>query len=280
MRSEPGRGRHGREKAGAMFAAAMAVLLTLLAVAASVAIYPEATGSTVYESGGATVDASNIDQGYVMVRMSSSKKLKVRITGANQYTYDLDGDGQYDVYPLQDGNREYSLVVYQQVEGNSYSQVLSRTLRPEMSDENAPFLGPNRYTWYTPDSAGVQLGNELCAGLDTDQEKVNAVYQYVTSNYIYDYMAAMMVAAGQQSGYVPDIDDMLETKMGICFDFSALMGALLRSQGVPTQMVMGYADITYHAWNNIYIDGEWVRYDATSAVTHTNIKQYTEEAVY
>ena len=71
MRSEPGRGRHGREKAGAMFAAAMAVLLTLLAVAASVAIYPEATGSTVYESGGATVDASNIDQGYVCLLYTS-----------------------------------------------------------------------------------------------------------------------------------------------------------------------------------------------------------------
>ena len=126
----------------------------------------------------------------------------------------------------------------------------------------------------------VQLGNELCAGLTTDQEKVNAVYQYVTSNYIYDYMTAMMVSAGQQSGYVPDLDAMLEKKMGICFDFSALMGALLRSQGIPTQMVMGYADITYHAWNNILIDGEWVRYDATSAVTHTNIQQYTEEAVY
>ena len=109
---------------------------------------------------------------------------------------------------------------------------------------------------------------------------MNAVYQYVTSNLIYDYMAAMMVAAGQQSGYVPDLDEVLETKMGICFDFSALMGALLRSQGIPTQMVMGYADITYHAWNNIYIDGEWVRYDATSAVTFTKISQYTEEAVY
>ena len=56
-----------------MFAAAMAVLLTLLAVAASVAVYPQAGGSVVYESGGATVDASNIDQGYVMVKMSSSK---------------------------------------------------------------------------------------------------------------------------------------------------------------------------------------------------------------
>ena len=263
-----------------MFAAAMAVMLTLLAVAASVAIYPEATGTVVYEGGGATVDASHIDQGYVMVKMSSSKKLKVRITGDNQYTYDLDGDGEYDVYPLQDGNREYSLVVYQQVEGNSYSQVLSRSLQPGMADENAPFLGPNRYIWYTPDSAVVQLGNELCAGLTTDREKANAIYQYVTSNYIYDYMTAMMVTAGQQSGYVPDIDKMLETKMGICFDFSALMGALLRSQGIPTQMVMGYADITYHAWNNILLDGEWVRYDATSAVTFTQISQYTEEAVY
>ena len=121
-----------------MFAAAMAVLLTLLAVAASVAVYPQ-TGSVVYESGGATVDASNIDQGYVMVKMSSSKKLKVRITGANQYTYDLDGDGQFDVYPLQAGHRDYTLVVYQPGEGHSYAQVLSRTLSPHMSEETAPF---------------------------------------------------------------------------------------------------------------------------------------------
>ena len=279
MQSKLGRS-HGCGKAGAVIAVAMAVLLTLLAVAASVAIYPEASGTVRYESGGAVLDASNANQGYVMVRMSSSKMLKVRITGDNQYTYDLDGDGEYDVYPLQDGSRDYTVVVYQQVQGNSYSQVLSRTVRAEMSDENAPFLSPNRYSWYTQDSAVVQLGAEICAGLTSDQEKVQAVYNYITSNMIYDYMAAMMVAAGQQTGYVPDLDEVLETKMGICFDFAAMMCALLRSQGIPTQMVMGYADAMYHAWNNVYIDGEWVRYDATSAVTFTNIQQYTEEAVY
>ncbi len=134
-----------------------------------------------------------------------------------------------------------------------------------------PFLSPNRYSWYTQDSAVVQLGEEICAGITSDQEKVQAVYNYITSNMIYDYMAAMMVAAGQQTGYVPDLDEVLETKMGICFDFAAMMCALLRSQGIPTQMVMGYADAMYHAWNNVYIDGEWVRYDATSAVTFTNI---------
>ena len=71
MLEKPGRWRHGQGKAGAMCAAAMAVLLTFLAGAASVAIDPEATGDAVYSSGGSTVDASNIDQGYVMVKMLS-----------------------------------------------------------------------------------------------------------------------------------------------------------------------------------------------------------------
>ena len=62
-----------------------------------------------------------------MVKMQSEKALKVRITGLNQYTYDLDGDGEYDVYPLQDGDGTYTVVVYEQVEGTSYAQVLSQS---------------------------------------------------------------------------------------------------------------------------------------------------------
>ena len=87
---------NGRGRLAGAAALGLAVLLTLLAVAACVAIYPQETDS-VFESGGATLDAGNADQGYVMVKMRSEKKLKVRITGALQYTYDLDGDGEYDV---------------------------------------------------------------------------------------------------------------------------------------------------------------------------------------
>ena len=114
----------------------------------------------------------------------------------------------------------------------------------------------------------------------SDLEKAEAAYEYVVSNMTYDYMKAVMAVGGQISGYVPDLGEVLETKTGICFVFAALMCALLRAQGVPTQMVMGYADTTYHAWNNVYLDGEWTRFDATAAVTHADIKQYTEEAVY
>ena len=271
---------HGRGRLAGAAALGLAVLLTLLAIAASVAIYPEATGSVTFESGGATLDASNADEGYVMVKMQSEKALKVRITGVNQYTYDLDGDGEYDVYPLQDGDGTYTVVVYEQVEGTSYAQVLSQSVEAAMADANAPFLAPNRYSWYTRDSAVVSLSDELLGGLGSDREKAEAAYEYVVSNMTYDYMKAVMAVGGQISGYVPDLDEVLETKTGICFDFAALMCALLRAQGVPTQMVMGYADTTYHAWNNVYLDGEWTRFDATAAVTHADIKQYTEEAVY
>ena len=271
---------HGRGRLAGAAALGLAVLLTLLAIAASVSIYPEATGSVTFESGGATLDASNADEGYVMVKMQSEKALKVRITGLNQYTYDLDGDGEYDVYPLQDGDGTYTVVVYEQVEGTSYAQVLSQSVEAAMADANAPFLAPNRYSWYTRDSAVVSLSDELLGGLGSDWEKAEAAYEYVVSNMTYDYMKAVMAVGGQISGYVPDLDEVLETKTGICFDFAALMCALLRAQGVPTQMVMGYADTTYHAWNNVYLDGEWTRFDATAAVTHADIKQYTEEAVY
>ncbi len=271
---------HGRGRLAGAAALGLAVLLTLLAIAASVSIYPEATGSVTFESGGATLDASNADEGYVMVKMQSEKALKVRITGLNQYTYDLDGDGEYDVYPLQDGDGTYTVVVYEQVEGTSYAQMLSQSVEAAMADANAPFLAPNRYSWYTRDSAVVSLSDELLGGLGSDREKAEAAYEYVVSNMTYDYMKAVMAVGGQISGYVPDLDEVLETKTGICFDFAALMCALLRAQGVPTQMVMGYADTTYHAWNNVYLDGEWTRFDATAAVTHADIKQYAEEAVY
>ena len=35
---------------------------------------------------------------------------------------------------------------------------------------------------------------------------------------------------------------------------SALMAAMLRSQGIPTRLHVGYAGDAYHAWINVYIE--------------------------
>ena len=59
--------------------------------------------------------------------------------------------------------------------------------------------------------------------------------------------------------YIPDIDATMQTRKGICFDYASLMSALLRSQGIPTKLVVGYSGTAYHAWISVYLDeAGWV----------------------
>ena len=89
------------------------------------------------------------------------------------------------------------------------------------------------------------------------------------------------LAATVQSGYLPVLDEVLAKGKGICFDYAALMTAMLRSQGVPCKLVTGYVGTSkpaYHAWISvwsqetgwvdgaIYFDGAvWQRMDPTFA---------------
>lgn len=69
------------------------------------------------------------------------------------------------------------------------------------------------------------------------------------------------------SDYVPDVDETLQSRKGICYDFSSLLAAMARSVGVPTKLVKGYSDnaVGYHAWNEVYIGGsdKWFTIDSS-----------------
>jgi transglutaminase/protease-like cytokinesis protein 3 len=84
---------------------------------------------------------------------------------------------------------------------------------------------------------------------------VEAVYNFVVSELRYDNERAATV----KSGYVPVLDNVLEEKKGICFDYAALMTGMLRSQGIPCKMVFGYTGGAYHAWISVWTeDTGWV----------------------
>ena len=136
------------------------------------------------------------------------------------------------------------------------------------------FLSLLRYS--TAESAAVQKGEELCASLSTDADKLNAIHKYVVAAILYDYVRAATV----QTGYLPVIDEVLAEGKGICFDYAALTACMLRTQGIPTKLVIGYADTIYHAWNEVWIDGAWQRIDTTAEANHMKVKKYTDERVY
>ena len=58
-----------------------------------------------------------------------------------------------------------------------------------------------------------------------------------------------------KSGYLPVVDTILAAKKGICFDYAAVMTAMLRSQNIPCKLVVGYAGTVYHAWIDVYVEG-------------------------
>ena len=219
---------------------------------------PSADGVTVYQNDFASIDASNTSQGYVMVKYNgTNEKVKLQITCPDQscYTYLISDRGAYDTFPLTAGNGSYALQVLENVAGDTYTVSLAQSINVSIEDEFLPFLYPNQYVNFHTDSKAVSKGSDLAKDTYSDLDVVQNIYNYVIKNISYDTAKAQNVSYG----YVPDIDDTLSSKKGICFDYAALMTSMLRSQNIPTKLEVGYSGDAYHAWISTYIDDKgWV----------------------
>lgn len=221
-------------------------------------VTPSADGVTVYQNDFASIDTSNTSQGYVMVKYNgTNEKVKLQITCPDQscYTYLISDRGAYDTFPLTAGNGSYALQVLENVAGDTYTVSLAQSINVSIEDEFLPFLYPNQYVNFHTDSKAVSKGSDLAKDTYSDLDVVQNIYNYVIKNISYDTEKAQNVSYG----YVPDIDDTLSSKKGICFDYAALMTSMLRSQNIPTKLEVGYSGDAYHAWISTYIDDKgWV----------------------
>lgn len=239
-------------------------------------LMPEASGVAVEKNDKAEIDYSNITDGYVMARFTAAteKRLKVQVAGpTTTYNYDLPA-GNWVTYPLSDGNGSYKVMVLENTTGSKYAVVASVSFQVTLKDEFAPFLRPNQYVDYAAAPNTVAKAAELTQGVTDPLAKVEKVYSFVVKSLTYDKEKAQTV----KSGYLPVLDTVLAEKKGICFDYAALMAGMLRSQGIPCKLVVGYAGTAYHAWISvwteasgwvegaIYFDGTtWQRMDPTFA---------------
>lgn len=227
----------------------------------------------------ATIDYSCTEDGYVMVCFTAdtAKRLKSQVAtpGGKVYTYDITPK-EWVSFPLSEGNGEYKVSVFENTSGTKYATVISVTFSVSLDNEFSPFIRPNQYVDYADAANTIDKAAELVSGVDGSIEQVEAIYDWVINNMTYDRAFADTV----QPGYLPNIDSVLEAKTGICFDYAALMCAMLRSQFIPCKLVVGYAGTAYHAWINVYTEetgwiegsilfnGEtWERMDPTFAST-------------
>ena len=255
---------------------------------------PSEVGTTVYANGDASIDASNANDGYVLVKYTGDAakvRMLIETPAGNTYNYLMDLDGKYDVYPMSEGSGTYKIGVYENLHDDQYAAAFTQSVNVTLKDEFSMFLYPNAYVDFNASSNAVKKGQELAASASSDLEVVQNVYHYITENVSYDYEKAATV----QSGYIPKVDDTLATGTGICFDYASLMGAMLRSQGIPTRLEIGYAGTEYHAWISVYVkdqgwidkviqfDGKtWTLMDPTlgSYANSSTVKKYLEDDSY
>lgn len=254
-------------------------------------LIPEAAGSVTYGTNIVTIDASHTDQGYMMLQYRGANpkvKLQMAAPDGATYTYLLSQSGQYETFPFSSGNGLYSLKVLENAEADMYSIAFAQDIEVAIADEFTPFLYPNQYVNFTSESQAVSKGAELASGAHSELEVIQNIYEFVTKNIVYDEEKALTVA----SGYLPVIDETLSTGKGICFDYASLMSAMLRSQGIPTRLEVGYAGEAHHAWISTYVkekgwinkiiefDGEsWSLVDPTFGANSDSksLKQYIGE---
>ena len=250
-------------------------------------ITPTADGNKVYSNDDALIDASNSSQGYLMIKlkkaMSGSYRILVNADSINvRYTFQLNNSGNYEVIPITEGNGSYTVSVLKVTSAGKGTVMFKQTLNISVSDSFLPFLTPNQFCMYNSGSSCVALSSKLCGGNKDTIEKTAAIYDYVINNISY-----VSTAENAANGYIPVPDTVLANKSGICFDYASLMAAMLRSQKIPTKVVVGYAGDVYHAWISVYVDGsgwidgyiyfdgnKWNRMDPTFAASAKNDADY------
>lgn len=237
------------------------------------------------------LDAAALEDGVVAVSAQSGSRLKFQIVlGDMKYNYDLPGDGEATVFPLNMGDGSYTFRLMENVGESKYACVWSETREVAMKDEFQPYLRPSQMVNYNEESQCVAKARELAASCDTDIDVASAIYKYLVKHIRYDDEKAATV----QSGYLPLPDETLRTGKGICFDYAALAAAMMRSLGIPCRLITGYVgDEIYHAWNSFYIReqgwvtveikapaNQWKRVDITFAAGGVNPKELDDDSRY
>lgn len=220
-------------------------------------LVPEAPGKEILGSSPLTLDISNITQGYLTaVSDSQDQKMNVQLTDENGtvYSYFI-SPGESAVIPFSSGSGNYQICCYQQIDGTQYAALFANTLEVSLENEFLPFLYPNQYVNFSPESEASKLALSMVSEDTSDVDALQAIYDYITENLTYDYDLADTV----ESGYLPDVDATLESKKGICFDYAALTAAMLRSRDIPCKLQIGYSGTVKHAWVSVYIRSKgWV----------------------
>ena len=241
--------------------------------------WPKASSSGQKTNSKLKVDVGNSGDGYFLAAITSKNKhkMKLRVEKSGEtLTYDLNNSGKMEVFPFQLGSGKYEISLWENVSGKKFSAAGKISVSVKLKREDAAFLVPNQYVNYGEHDQAVGMSLRVCRDKE-GKEAYTAIKKYISENFRYDYVKAATI----KPSVLPDIGTCFTKKTGVCQDLSAVMVCMLRVQGIPARLVIGYADKIYHAWVLCEVEGKKVLFDPTAAVSKSkNAASYSVERYY
>lgn len=179
------------------------------------------------------------------------------------------------VYVYADENGLYPPDSSENAERNS---LVSETVTelPEMGVEAYIDAGLDEQTIIQTLDKVKALGDEICAGLSDDYDKLRAITIWVRDNIYYDFDAC-------ETEVTPEtvcLSRVLELRRSVCGGYANLVAALCASQGITCYNLRGTAESSglpfgssaanpeLHEWNLAVIDGRKIWVDAGFCTTN------------
>lgn len=121
-------------------------------------------------------------------------------------------------------------------------------------------LGAYRAEYNTDIQNMLASANAYIRNADTDLERALLLHDFLALRIDYAYKEG--TKEPETASWAHNILGAARVGYGVCETYAKTYQFLCQSAGIPTLFVTGYAGEP-HAWNLIYIDGEWVGVDVT-----------------
>lgn len=121
---------------------------------------------------------------------------------------------------------------------------------------------PESQTYSTNDIAAYIKGH-----FETDDEKIRAIYAWVTNNIKYDKDSVHRIILDEDQEQ--RVTYALKRRKGVCENFAAIFNDICQKSGIPSFYIEGYTkqngsvDRTGHVWCAAFVDNAWALYDPT-----------------
>lgn len=192
------------------------------------------------------IESSRIKTEVQLKNPAAVERMEVKVINAGPESVVLDGHLQKIIQQEESG----FVLAIQQADYEKLEQ-LPAEAKPFVTEPN-PELEE-----YLRDEALVQSSNTriMKKALEITQDSEN---RWQASKAIADWLYKNI--AKEMRATIPSALEILNTMKGDCNEHSTLFAAMARSIGIPAKIVAGlvYQDdgFYYHAWNEVYIDGQ------------------------